>query len=53
MAKVRVMYWKEVPAQVQAEDESSSVSRPLNDRFQKGFHKPFSVFAKCCFHKVL
>jgi hypothetical protein len=36
MAKVRVMYWKEVPAQVQAEDESGSVSRPLNDRFQKG-----------------
>ena len=36
MAKVRIMYWKEVPVQVQAEDESGRVSRPLDDRFQKG-----------------
>jgi len=36
MAKVRVMYWKEVPTQVQAEDESGQVSKPLHDRFQKG-----------------
>ncbi|MBM3935316.1 MAG: hypothetical protein FJ319_13650 [SAR202 cluster bacterium] len=36
MAKVRVMYWKEVPVQVQAEDDAGRVSRPLDDRFQQG-----------------
>ena len=36
MAKVRVMYWKEIPVQVQAEDETGQVSRPLEDRFQQG-----------------
>ena len=36
MAKVRVMYWKEIPAQIQAEDESGKVSLPLSDRFQQG-----------------
>jgi hypothetical protein len=35
MAKVRIMYWKEIPVQVQAEDESGQVSRPLDDRFQQ------------------
>ena len=30
------MYWKEIPLQVQAEDESGQVSRPLDDRFQQG-----------------
>ena len=30
------MYWKEIPAQVQAEDETGQVSRPLDDRFQQG-----------------
>ncbi len=30
------MYWKEIPVQVQAEDESGQVSRPLDDRFQQG-----------------
>ena len=30
------MYWKEVPVQVQAEDESGVVSRQLDDRFQQG-----------------
>lgn len=35
MARVRVMYWKEIPVQVQAEDENGRVSRPLEDRFQK------------------
>ena len=35
MAKVRVMYWKEIPVQVKAEDETGGVSRPLNDRFQQ------------------
>ena len=35
MARLRVMYWKEIPVQVQAEDDSGRVSRPLDDRFQK------------------
>jgi hypothetical protein len=30
------MYWKEVPVQVQAEDESGRVSRQLDSRFQEG-----------------
>jgi hypothetical protein len=30
------MYWKEVPLQVQAEDDSGQVSKPLDDRFQQG-----------------
>ena len=36
MAIVRVMYWKEVPVQVQATDSDGSVSRPLHERFQQG-----------------
>ena len=36
MATVRVMYWKEVPVQIQAEDENSQVSKPLHERFQQG-----------------
>ena len=36
MAKVRVMYWKEIPVQVQAEDDSGQVSSPLDSRFQEG-----------------
>ena len=36
MTKVRVMYWKEIPVQVQAEDETCKVSVPLQDRFQEG-----------------
>jgi hypothetical protein len=36
MAKIRVMYWKEIPVQVGSEDESGQVSRPLDDRFQQG-----------------
>jgi hypothetical protein len=35
MTRVRVMYWKEIPVQVQAEDENGRVSRQLEDRFQK------------------
>lgn len=33
--KVRVLYWKEVPVQVQAEDEAGRVSVMLDDRFQE------------------
>ena len=37
MAKVRVMYWKEIPVQVQAQDESAPpVAAPLDARFQQG-----------------
>jgi len=35
MSRVRVMYWKEIPVQVQAEDDDGRVSRQLEDRFQK------------------
>ena len=30
------MYWKEIPVQLQAEDESGQVSKPLDNRFQEG-----------------
>ena len=30
------MYWKEIPAQVQAQDERGQVSQPLDRRFQEG-----------------
>ena len=36
MTKVRVMYWKEVPVQIQAADETSEISKPLHPRFQEG-----------------
>ena len=36
LARVRVMYWKEIPVQVQAEDGSGQVSKPLEPRFQEG-----------------
>ena len=36
VAKVRVIYWKEVPVQVQAEDESGRISKQLDSRFQAG-----------------
>ena len=36
MARVRIMYWKEIPVQVQGEDASGQVSRRLDDRFQEG-----------------
>ncbi|MEX0763034.1 MAG: virulence factor [Dehalococcoidia bacterium] len=35
MARVRVMYWKEIPVQVQAEDGDGQVSLPLDARFQE------------------
>ena len=36
VTKVRVMYWKEIPVQVQAVDGSGQVSKPLEPRFQQG-----------------
>lgn len=35
LATVRMMYWKEIPVQVQAEDENGRVSKPLEARFQE------------------
>ena len=35
MARVRVMYWKEIPVQVQGEDDNGRVSRQLEERFQQ------------------
>jgi len=35
-ATVRVMYWKEIPVQVQAEDDTGKVSLMLDHRFQEG-----------------
>ena len=35
MTRVRVMYWKEIRVQVQAEDGDNRVTRQLDDRFQK------------------
>ena len=35
MAKLRIMYWKEIPIQVQAEDESDTISKQLDGRFQE------------------
>ena len=32
---LRIMYWKEIPVQIQAKDTSSTVSRQLEERFQK------------------
>ena len=36
MARVRIMYWKEIPVQIQAEDATGKVSKQLADRLQKG-----------------
>ena len=35
MAQVRVMYWKEIPVQVNAQDGDESVSVPLDPQFQE------------------
>lgn len=35
MAKIRVMYWKEIPVQVQAQGDDGQVSKPLEARFQE------------------
>ncbi len=36
LARVRIMYWKEIPVQVQAQDAGSTVSKQLDPRFQEG-----------------
>lgn len=35
LARIRMMYWKEIPVQVQAQDENGQVSKPLDARFQE------------------
>ena len=32
---VQILYWKEIPIQVQADDGSTQASRPLDSRFQE------------------
>ena len=34
-SKVSILYWKEIPVQVKAEDANRSVSLPLDARFQE------------------
>ena len=36
MVKARVLYWKEVPVQVQVQGDAGTVSRQLDERFQRG-----------------
>ena len=36
LAQTRIMYWKEIPVQVQAKDDQGAVSRQLHERFQQG-----------------
>ena len=36
MVKSRILYWKEIPVQVQVQGESGRVSSLLEDRFQQG-----------------
>lgn len=47
MAKVSIMYWKEIPAQVKAEDAQGEVSVSLPDRFQQGIDA-VSMFDGSC-----
>ncbi len=35
LAQLRVMYWKEIPVQIQAQDDDGQVSAPLDARFQE------------------
>lgn len=36
MAKIRIMYWKEIPVQFQVSDGTKTKSIPLDARFQEG-----------------
>ena len=33
---IRIMYWKEIPVQVKADDGGTPISEPLDKRFQQG-----------------
>tara|TARA_B100000029_G_scaffold452005_1_gene476945 strand:+ start:347 stop:691 length:345 start_codon:yes stop_codon:yes gene_type:complete len=35
MAQIKIMYWKEIPIQIQAEDDCTVKSKLLDDKFQK------------------
>lgn len=39
MAKVTIVYWKEIPVQIKATDDSGQLSQPLDPRFQDGVDK--------------
>ena len=32
---IRIMYWKEIPVQIQGKDSSNTISRQLDERFQQ------------------
>ena len=36
MLKIRIMYWKEIPAQIQVQSQDETKSQMLDDKFQKG-----------------
>ena len=36
MIKIRIMYWKEIPAQIQVQSQNETKSQMLDERFQKG-----------------
>ena len=36
MLKIRIMYWKEIPAQIQVKSQDEIKSQMLDERFQKG-----------------
>ena len=35
MARIKIMYWKEIPIQVQSEDDEGTKSELLDEKFQK------------------
>ena len=35
MARVKIMYWKEIPIQVQSEDDEGTKSELLDEKFQE------------------
>jgi hypothetical protein len=38
MARYRILYWKQFPAQVKAQDDGGSVSVPLPKRFERALN---------------
>ena len=35
MASVRILYWKEIPVQIETHDETEKISTPLDPKFQE------------------
>ena len=46
MSRVRVMYWKEIPVQVQASDETQTMSSMLDDKFQQAADRKYDGFER-------